>query len=607
MSDPGMAIKMASPGLDDLDVWLAGGRGDESQVRVLIDFVDRRWDCADFRVITLLKLLYAAPALPKDLHADITAAVLGFRYWMDEPGEDSMCFWSENHQVIFFTCAYLAGQHLPTEIFRSSGVSGDELRTQAEARLRRWLAARFRFGYSEWTSTTYYEEDAAALAMLIDHAEDPALRDRAEIVMDLLFLDLALHHLDGRTVASSGRAYERQTKEPETADVNPLIRWGFGDSGHEFDLARMSGVVLTSGYRVPPALRAIAADERSVTLRTSAGLDLHEVVDEVGDPLDMESVGMQFWLQEAFSTPEAIEVTIKILREWNLEHNSFLAPLHSFTRLSGKRLLPGLVRLLNPATQGVAIQRADVVTYRSPHAQLSSAQRHHPGSFGDQQLIWLAGLAGDINVYGTHPAVPMFDGVERNFSPSEWVGNGIKPDVAQHDGVLLAVYDTTPRRGYLERGRRHLSHVYFPVSRFDETEATATYVLGRSRGGYIALLGAGRIQVESEDSFLQEGKITAWAVLVSGEHEMTYEEFRTMAQTSTVSRSGTITSLRTPEHTYHLRAGGSFRIDGRVIEQDHPRFDTPWVKADRFPTRLEIEADGHRLVLSEPDGERSLM
>ena len=606
MADPGMAVKMTSQGVPDLDVWLAGEVGDEAQVRNLVEFVNSRWDCADFRVITLLKLLYGASALPEELRHEITDALLGFRYWMDEPGDDSMCFWSENHQVLFFTCAYLAGQLFPAAVFTNSGLTGTALRERANSRLRRWLAARFKFGFTEWTSTTYYEEDAAALAMLVDHADDPEIQRRAEIVLDLLFLDLALHHFDGRLVASSGRAYEQQTKQPETADVNQLIRWAFGsDEERPKELERMSGVVVTSSYRVPEAIRAIAHDDRTLTLRTSAGLNLDEVVRQVGDASDIESTGMQFWLQEAFTTPESIEITMKILTEWNLASNTFLTPLQSFTPLAGKRILPNLVRALNPATRGVAIQRADVVTHRSPYAQLSSAQRHHPGGFGDQQLIWLAGLRGNVNVYGTHPANPMFDGVERNFSPSSWVGNGIMPDVAQSDGVLLAVYDTTPRRGYLERGRQRLSHVYFPRSRFDEVQETASYVIGRVGSGYLALLGTSPLTWESDNEIVQHGKITTWAVLVSGEDEQSFDEFCEDVRASNLVRVGRTAELRTPKHTYTLTTNGPFQVDGNFVRQRHHRFETPWVQAPRFPQSLLIQAGGHALELSESDAVRT--
>lgn len=604
MTQPGMAVKMTSHGLADLDAWLAGRGGDEAAVLELVEFVNQRWDCADFRLITLLKLLLAAPRTSgsQEMWRTVEQAVLGFRYWMDEPGDDSMVFWSENHQVLFFTCAHLAGSLFPEVTFTNSGKPGHLLRDQAATRLRRWLAARFRFGYSEWTSTTYYEEDAAGLAMLVAHASDPGIAKAARTVLDLLFLDMALHHFDGRMVASAGRAYEMQSKRPETAEVNPLIRWAFGHPRQSFDLERLAGLVVVSGYRVPKAIRAVAADQRRVTIRTSAGLDLHEVVRECGGKRDPEGTVLQFWLQEAFTTPESIGPTMDAIRRWDLASNAFLKPLQSFTPLSGTGLMPPLVRLLNPATQGVAIRRADVVTHRSPHVQLSSAQRHHPGGFGDQQLIWVAGLRGNINVFGTHPASPMFDEPERNFSPSAWVGNGIMPDVAQHDGVLLAVYDTTPRRGYLERNRQRRSHVHFPAQRFDEVTGHDHLVAGRAGDGFIALLGCDVLEEESPEAIQQRGAVTRWAVITSGSDQMSWSDFLRLAHASRLDHDGATTKLTTPRHSYELTRKGPFRVNGAVIDRPHPRFETPWVTAPRFPGEILVEAGGHRLLLQASGG-----
>ena len=86
-----------------------GEPADESQIVVLLDYIDARHDCADFRLVSILRSLYCYHAL---LSPQITAAmkrtVLGFKYWMDEPGHDSMCYWSENHQLLFAACEYLA-------------------------------------------------------------------------------------------------------------------------------------------------------------------------------------------------------------------------------------------------------------------------------------------------------------------------------------------------------------------------------------------------------------------------------------------------------------------------------------------------------------------
>ena len=99
----------------------------------------------------------------------------------EDPENDAyrteMTFWSENHQVLFATAEYLAGQLWPRTIFRvgnsfrregagktrSTDLLGSQRMDRAKPRLLRWLNDRMRFGFSEWNSPGYYDEDLTAL------------------------------------------------------------------------------------------------------------------------------------------------------------------------------------------------------------------------------------------------------------------------------------------------------------------------------------------------------------------------------------------------------------------------------------------------------------
>ena len=50
--------------------------------------------------------------------------ILNFRYWIDEPGNDVMWFFSENHALLFHICQYYAGTLYPNEVFTCSGRTG---------------------------------------------------------------------------------------------------------------------------------------------------------------------------------------------------------------------------------------------------------------------------------------------------------------------------------------------------------------------------------------------------------------------------------------------------------------------------------------------------
>lgn len=54
---------------------------------------------------------YQGQQLPPQDWRRVRSAILGFRYWIDEPGNDTMWFWSENHCLCFHVAQYLAGQN----------------------------------------------------------------------------------------------------------------------------------------------------------------------------------------------------------------------------------------------------------------------------------------------------------------------------------------------------------------------------------------------------------------------------------------------------------------------------------------------------------------
>ncbi|MFN8419564.1 MAG: hypothetical protein U0528_10035 [Anaerolineae bacterium] len=102
-------------------------------IDLALSFLDNRRDCADFYAIGLLALLYrigddphyAAAIAPADRQR-IERSFLRFKYWIDEPGIDAMCYFTENHQVLFHVAAYLAGQRWQERTFINSGRSGRE-------------------------------------------------------------------------------------------------------------------------------------------------------------------------------------------------------------------------------------------------------------------------------------------------------------------------------------------------------------------------------------------------------------------------------------------------------------------------------------------------
>lgn len=604
-------------GIEDLE---QGQRIAEGPIFELLDWIDSRLDCADFRLVTILRALYSYSALLSEgTLAAMRRSVLGFRYAMDEPGEDSMCFWSENHQLLFASCEYLAGALYPRELFDNAGLPGKAHREKGRRRLLAWLSRRWEYGFSEWHSNTYYEEDAAGLSLLVDFAPDEELRAKSTIVLDLLLLDLAAHSYRGFFAASSGRCYEEQKKDPFRADCRDLSEalFGFGNAG-EPDWSKLGANLLLSmrraakgigGYFVPPLVRAIGREEGKATVLCSMGLALGELDEAFPDKGDLEGRGLFSWGMEAFTNPETIELSMKMWRKWNLRNNGFLRELRLLDRPWAERLglLPWAVRALNPVTRGLAIQRADTYTVRTADWMLSTAQRHHPGEFADQQHLWQAVFASGASLFVTHPAKAYFIDADRNSTPGPWVGCGVFPDAVQEGGVHLSIYDLRVRKGLLEGDRALYTHAWLPVERFDEVRLEGRYAFARTGGAYAALSTRNGLEKGEPGELIQRGAQVYWVCELASAAEWSsrggFDGFSEAVRSRVVEFDGRRLVYR-GEKVLDLTWKGPFLVDGRAVETDYPRFDSPWGRVERRPRRVELRCAGSSLLLDFEAGRR---
>lgn len=243
-----------------------------------------------------------------------------------------------------------------------------------------------------------------------------------------------------------------------------------------------------------------------------------------------------------------------------------------------------------------------------------STQQYHPGHFGDQQHLWSLALPGDVAIFANHPGAPMFENNQRGFSPAEWVGNGINPALGQDENVLLACYDTRGRPGLLEhRPRRRQSHLFVQLDRLDQRRLDEDRLWVRAGDGCAQILTDGRMLVLPRDrhyqtlgnELMRNGRITAWAVVLGTEPCTDLDEFRSKNQGWQLRRRGGRLELTNEATATTWRLDRRrFTRNGEPLPVQHPRFDTPWVKAERFPTSIEINAGGHQLIL-DATGRRS--
>ncbi|MBI4899403.1 MAG: hypothetical protein HY829_02880, partial [Actinobacteria bacterium] len=467
------------------------------------------------------------------------------------------------------------------------------------------LDLRFRFGFSEWLSPVYYEEDAAGLALLVDRAPDPEVAEKAAGVLDLLLLDCALHRFDGHFVASSGRLYESQKKQPSTSEMQLVVDHAFTDRDVEADWDRIGMLFcLRQVYEVPEVLVEIAADEAPGTVQSGHGLDVVDAAALYGAGEDSEATASLLWSMEAFVNPPAVRTTMAAFEAWQMGSNPFLSGLRSLEWVP-RGVLPRAMRLARPVVAGTALERAHVTTTRSVSYSLSCAQHYRPGQFGDQQHLWHVVLPGGVPLFATHPGGPVVDDATRQRTPSAWVGNGVNPDVAAAGPVLLAVYDTRGRRGYGEAPRQHGSHLYVPFDRLDEVARGSHWLAVRQGDGLVGILATAELVTESDDAVRQDRPVTAWVVVCAetATHG-TLDAFSGWLSRCSVTLSGASLAATTPDATYSL-ARGRLLLDGRPVVTENGRYDCRWVKAPFDADRIVVHGDTGTLTLCR-DGTRAL-
>ncbi|WP_404402157.1 hypothetical protein [Pelagibacterium halotolerans] len=213
--------------------------------------IEERRDCSDFVMVPLL-WLYGAykDKLPERRTKRIETAILNYRYWVDEPGNDVMWFWSENHVLCFHTSQYLAGRLFPSATFTASGRKGTTQARLATERLGKWFDSVEAHGLAEWNSAAYYPIDFIGL-LALEHWADGDIKTRAKALLDRLFTMIALHTLGGVAAGTQGRAYDKELHAGPLTELAPFATVAFGEGWLNDGVAALP--MFAAGSYEPPA------------------------------------------------------------------------------------------------------------------------------------------------------------------------------------------------------------------------------------------------------------------------------------------------------------------------------------------------------------------
>ena len=566
----------------------AGGVPHEGILLGACGYVDQRKDCSDFVLHALLRLLYqfnVHPSLSPHLYEQVYASVIHFKYWPDEPGEDSMCTWTENHQILFASAAYLAGQLFPEEVFANARHSGAEKMALARPRILRWLGLRARTGFSEWLSNVYYDEDLTALVNLLDFCEDEEIRAKARQVIDLLLLDLALNSFRGVFGSTHGRSYaiaKMYAQEEATSPVSKLL-FGLG-SFSSADSMSAACFALSPAYQLPEWIFKIANDiEAVVENRQRMGLRLSEA-GRWGLGFESFEDGMVYLSLEAYAHPRSLDLILRMFDAWNWWSNGYFKPFARMRKelslLRKLRLTPWLARLLDRDINRNTREEANLYTYRTPDGMLSCAQDYRKGYGGDQQSIWQATLGPGAVCFTTHPAKRQGD------SPNYWTGSGSLPRAAQYKNVLAVVYRISTAPGLYQTNQLRFTHAWLPRLQFDEVVERGGWIFARKGEGYLALRSQHAWHWESQepggepDEVVSDGLNNIWLCEMGRKAEAgTFEQFIQRICTVPLAFRGPRVRYESPSvGRFEFGWNGPLRVGGKEIPlRDYPRYENPYI------------------------------
>lgn len=511
---------------------LAAAAGTAAPIREYIinkalDRIDTRLDCADFVIPALIRMLMAhrgTPRLPEEMAQRMEKSLIGFKYWLDEPGTIQACFFTENHQVLFYSAEYLVGQMFPDAVFPNNGMTGREHHAHGETFLRRWLEWRIRFGFAEWLTQGYYMDDILGLVNLMIYAQDEDIREKSRMIIDLLVFDLAIHGFKGHLPTTHGRVYTDFIIEPDHEDCSHLMRFLF-DEGSNESLCGAAVMLAAVDYRIPQAILNVY-QQKELSTRQRMSVDAADAAAFGVDPKDFDNI-MFFWGMQTYSDRVCIDNSLKVFPQWNWMTNRIRAYKERY-ELCDEAGAP-----CPDAPDFTAMTQVDIHTRRTEDYILSCAQDFRKGRMGYQQHPWTASLGGRAVIFTTNPA-----SLEYANRPNRWAGNLVLPKAVQHENVLFCIYRILPDFvDFLN------SHLYFPKHEMDEVIEKDGFIFGRKGKGYIAVtaIGVGDKYWEPKDinlfrhvygeegdalyekaqdyEYMVQGHATVWAVEMGSEKE----------------------------------------------------------------------------------------
>lgn len=225
-----------------------------------LTMITTRADCADFEAVGLVHILNRFPEgkWERGLREEVITALTNFKYWIDQPGLDAMCYFTENHQLVWHTAEHLIGDFFRNERFTNAGMSGAEHSEHGAEMALAWLKLKLEGGFSEFDSNAYLAIDTLALVSLLEFSPNKELRGYAEALLDRMLLSLASNSWRGIHGAAHGRSYTTTLRSSRFEETAPIMwaLWGMG--ALNLAVLPVTTLITSKRYELPELIVKVA-------------------------------------------------------------------------------------------------------------------------------------------------------------------------------------------------------------------------------------------------------------------------------------------------------------------------------------------------------------
>lgn len=164
---------------------------------------------------------------------------------------------SENHRLLHHTALYLAAMYYEDRVISYLNKPGRDILDEEEAYLTEYIRFRAQFGWGEFDSYGYMTVVFKCLVLLRDFARDARLKQMADMMLDVLLLDMAVDSVGVQYGGAHGRIYAPAALDATKGSGGVLAGYYFGGEFEEA-CACPPTACLMSSYRPRDVVYEIA-------------------------------------------------------------------------------------------------------------------------------------------------------------------------------------------------------------------------------------------------------------------------------------------------------------------------------------------------------------